>query len=383
MNNLRNYFVVVIDIVNYTVKSSLLSKWELKIILDYIDKIVFEDIKFYNGQVVKWLWDWYLILFSDGENWINYLSSVLNKLYIYNSKQDDSLRRIDLHCSITYGELLERKTTLWIDYFWEAINLASRINGITPANRIYISEDTLKVIWKKVAANFVDKKKFKWIRNEVIIFDIIYDNCYKILSDSESIDLKLDEKIKKVDDVIFNFSSVAAVISIQPLPFINISPIFLIQIYMILKIGKIYGVNIDEKMSYSIFISLISLLGMDYINLLLKTELLKIWLPGIAWYLQIPLIFSVVYSFGKLISYKFYCDVTGSIFLEKKAIQLFFDFRKDMEEKWKKHKKEIIMKWKEMKNSVVKLISNMNYSFNVPNIRDLINLIKNKNKNKK
>jgi uncharacterized protein (DUF697 family) len=45
---------------------------------------------------------------------------------------------------------------------------------------------------------------------------------------------------------------------------------------MILKIGKIYGVNIDEKMSYSIFISLVSLLGMDYINLLLKTELLKI-----------------------------------------------------------------------------------------------------------
>lgn len=60
--------------------------------------------------------------------------------------------------------------------------------------------------------------------------------------------LEIQEKIKntpkEIEDIIFKISSVTAIVSIQPVPFLDVYSSVPLHMYMIKSIGDTYGLNL-------------------------------------------------------------------------------------------------------------------------------------------
>jgi uncharacterized protein (DUF697 family) len=116
------------------------------------------------------------------------------------------------------------------------------------------------------------KNKFEKVFKEHLLKDL--------KAQIEGDKFKLVDKIRNIDNFIFNISAITAVVTSQPLPFADISFVLLVYFYMINEIGKYYGFE-DENFSYKLVFSLLSSLGFEYIKDWLKIWILKIGLPFI------------------------------------------------------------------------------------------------------
>jgi len=368
MSNIKIKTIIATDIVNFTVKSSLLPLEKLNKLLQDHDKLIWILEKKW-GKIAKNVGDGYLIFFDNINIAISAVHDLLNKIQEYNSKVSDELEKINIRVAITVGEVLEKKILTWTDYFWVAINLAYRILSITPGNSVYLSESvyTLANKWEfKIISLWA--KKFKWIWEEVKVYKLSLnekDEEYYEKVTKSSLLIKpeeLDFIVKEVDQLIFKIASVAAVLVSQPIPLIDVSSVFFLQLYMTIEIAKKYRLNISEKLSYSLVSSFIWILGFEYGKSWGQIELMKFWLPGFWWYLQIGLAFSLVYSFWKLISYNFYYESKWEKLDVTKIKDYFISRKKDGYYISKEQKDKILETWKKFKTEMIDIIKSIKNS---------------------
>ena len=137
--------VVFTDIKDFTLKTSLLTQLQITKFLNKQDEIVLPIIVKYFWKVVKTIWDAYMIVFEKAENAVIASIEIQQKLEEYNSNIELNLYKLELRISIDYGDL-EREINLnWEDFFWEAVNVSSRLQNKTPENKIFM--DTLLRLW--------------------------------------------------------------------------------------------------------------------------------------------------------------------------------------------------------------------------------------------
>jgi len=352
--------IVATDIVNFTVKSSLLPFQQFEELLKKHDEII-KNVEDFWGKIIKNVWDGYLIFFETPSFALKAIQKVVENLNEYNLSVEDELHKINLRIVVNIWEVLVKKTLTWNDYFSSSLNLTYRVLSITPPNNIYLTENIYWFINKwEFNIDFVGYKKFKGIWWTTALYKFNHENKENLVWKNDVIKSssilkseELDTIIQEVDEIIFKLSAVAAVLSIQPIPIISISLIFFLQVYMTLEIAKIYSIPLSKNMAYSLVWNIIWILWFEYTKSWGQVELTKIWFPWIWWYIQAPLAFSLVYSFWKIISYKFYYDKIWEPKNLNSIKKYFIDRKIEWIEVFKKRKKEILDLWKKEKNNVM------------------------------
>ncbi len=355
MNNLDNKVVVFTDLADYTLKSSLLTAKQLKeFVIDKQDEIILPLIKKYNWKLVKYLWDSYMILFDNIDNSLDFSIRLQKKLQEYNKNIKFNLKKIELKIVLNYWSILRKKTILWEEYFWDTINIASRILEKTPRNRIFIT----KTIFDKINNDSIILAKlwvysFKWLVYKIPLYEVVYDK--NLVWDSKELlswkvkFLNLEEKIRNIDDIIFKVSSVAFLLTIQPIPLFDNYFLVLLHIYLLKQIALKYNINLSKKQIKEIISTIFLSIGWIYSTNQLITWLSKIWLPFVWWYLMAPTNFALTYWLWKVFSNYFYYKEQKEELTSQNIKDIFLGSK----DKWlklaKKQKNEIMKIWKEYK----------------------------------
>jgi len=146
-----NCCVSVIDIVNSTKTTALISPSKIgefySIFLNYISEIVNE----YGGIVVKNIGDSLLYYFDKQKESDNPINStfdcnlnIIKKRYDLNQKlEDEKLPKISYRVSSDYGKVFIAKSTISSvnDIFGATVNMCAKINHVGNANEFFIGYD--------------------------------------------------------------------------------------------------------------------------------------------------------------------------------------------------------------------------------------------------
>lgn len=355
------WWILFTDIKDFTLKTSLLTQKQIEKLLNKQDEIVLPIINKYFWKIIKTIWDSYMIVFEKAENTTLASIEIQNEIEKYNSNIDLNLYKIELRISADFWNL-ERKMNLWkIDYFWEAVNLASRLQHKTPENKIFITWNLQKEINKNKSINslFIWKTSFKWVLYEVDIYEVLYKKDdiknlkeWKIKSKNIN-DLLITQdskkQIKEIDDLIFKFASVTAILWLQPIPFLDSYSVLPFHVYLLREIAKKYSIELNKEEAKEILTTIIWSIWTSYILSQSVVWLSKIWLIWFAWYLMIPVNFALTYAIWKILSYYFYIK-SQWVKATNKELQTLFNYSiKSWKQIAKKDKNKIIETWKKYK----------------------------------
>ena len=201
------------DIQGFSKKVESLSETELSALLDEHKQFIINKVYKYSGSIIKGEGDSFWIEFD------NVTSATQAAIEIQNSIKEISseskvLSQLSIRIVLTLGDVLHKDS----DVFGESINLASRIEEITPPNEIYLSHAAcLTLIKKEINIDFVGDYKFKGIDNEEKVYRIelgyktliINDTCI-LFSDIENFsdiatNFQLMEKVLDGSDLLFQY----------------------------------------------------------------------------------------------------------------------------------------------------------------------------------
>ncbi len=363
-----NWAVLFTDIKDFTLKTSLMTQVQINTLLSKQDEIIFPIIKKYFWKIVKSIGDSYMIVFEKPENALQTSIEIQKKLEKYNSQIELNLYKIELRISADYWSLEREVTINWEDYFWDSVNVASRLQNKTPENKIFISWGLWNAIQKKndYVHLYLWKTSFKWVLYEVDIYEIVHNlqevknikewkiqhvniNDYFISEDFKT-------KIKKIDDTIFKFSSVAAILGVQPIPFLDTYSVLPFHLYLLQEISHSYWIELNKDESKEIFTTILSSVWGSYVFSQTIVWITKLGFVGFWWYLMIPLNFWLTYSIWKVLSYYFYKKSQWVKATNKELKTLFSYSVKSWKEIAKRDKNKIINIWKKYKKTFIETI---------------------------
>jgi len=248
------------------------------------------------------------------------------------------------------------------------VNIASRLQSITPENKFFISWELFNKIkdnnWVKY--EYLWYTTFKWVLFNVDIYDILFSKEYINIDNKKSINKKKIEKkfitddiklnIENIDNLIFKFASVAAILWMQPVPFLDIYALLPLHLYLLSQISKEYWIELSKDESKEIISTIMGSIAWGYLLSHWVVAVSKIGLFLIWWYLVVPLNFALTYSIWKVLSFYLY---KKSKWVKSTNSELNMLFKYSITS-WKtiakNEKKNIISIWKKYKNDLLKVI---------------------------
>lgn len=360
--------VVFTDIKDFTLKTSLLTQMQIWKFLNKQDEIVLPIISKYFWKIIKTIWDSYMIVFEKAENAVIASIEIQKKLEEYNSNIELNLYKLELRVSIDYW-YLEREINLnWEDFFWETVNISSRLQHKTPENKIFITSNVKTNIdyLRNINCLYLWKTSFKWVLYEVDIYEVLFEDEKIIAFKNWEIKEKnindflltedLKQRINEIDDTIFKFSSVAAILWIQPIPFLDVYSVLPFHIYLLKEIAKKYSIEINTKESKEILTTVIWSIWSSYILSQSVVWLSKIWMIWFWWYIMMPLNFGLTYAMWKILSMYFYQKSQWAKATNSEIKELFKYSIKSWKDIAKKDTNKIKEVWKKYKDSLIKTI---------------------------
>lgn len=387
MNNIDNFLWVILftDLKDYTLKTSLLTQKQMDEILDNQDLIIKNSLKKYDWNLIKIIWDSYMIYFIDPLNSLLFSINIQEQLKKYNDAKLLNLLKIEIRIALDYWMIHRKEIFKWSDYFWETVNISARLIWKTIENSIFITERFYKSINnEKIDArfSFLWDANFKWIIDKIWVYQVLYledeiklyDNWkYKNLDFTSIIlDDKTKIRIKNIDEIILKASSVNAILWSQPIPFIEMYSSVIIYIYMLKQIAYEYNIKLSNNEIKEIIIVLFSSLWTSLFVWESVNIISKIWLVWFWGFLIIPLNFWTAYGVWKVINRYFY-NKTKDINLSNSEIKDLFLSWKDVWIKYaKQNKKQVIETWKNFKDDFINKTNKMKKE-----IDNIINELKN------
>ncbi len=126
--------IVFTDIKGYTAATSSQTHRENARMLHRIERIIAPVVRGYSGRVVKSIGDAYMIVFRSPTEAVRCAAAIQDRLHQHNasSRADEA---IHIRIAMNLGEVRVHRG----DVFGEPVNVAARIESITPANEIYFS----------------------------------------------------------------------------------------------------------------------------------------------------------------------------------------------------------------------------------------------------
>jgi len=160
-----------LDIVNYTRKTSRLNHEGLNKLHEIFDSICLPIFNRYNGNVIKKIGDAFLVTFKSTTDSLNCAIRLQETYQEYNKK----FRKFPIHIRIAihHGEVLLRKN----DVYGDAVNITSRIEGLTKPKDIVFSETVLKNIKRnEFPIRYIGAHKLKGVSLPMRLFKIVPQN---------------------------------------------------------------------------------------------------------------------------------------------------------------------------------------------------------------
>lgn len=163
-DNTETLTVMFIDIVDYTRTTSRLSREDYNRLHDMFESIVIPIFDKYGGKIVKEMGDAYFTIFKSPTNGVLCGMELQDALYEYNSTAQIPIRvRVVIHT----GEVIKRGS----DVYGEAVNVAARMQDITPPNQVFFSEAVFSAMNKQeIPFMHLGLKKFRGLKYPVRIF---------------------------------------------------------------------------------------------------------------------------------------------------------------------------------------------------------------------
>ncbi|MBX2808344.1 MAG: adenylate/guanylate cyclase domain-containing protein [Cellvibrionaceae bacterium] len=168
MAAIENLTIMFTDIVDYSRMVSELSRQESGWLLKQHDKILERIIKRFGGNIIKSLGDAFLVSFRSPTDAILCAMAIQDTLWEFN--QDNKLpAQLQIRVAINTGEVRIKGN----DIFGEAVNIASRLEGVTPANAIYLTESVYLSMHKtEVELEVIGNHAFKGVDYPVMIYEV-------------------------------------------------------------------------------------------------------------------------------------------------------------------------------------------------------------------
>ena len=127
--------IVFTDIKGYTAATSSQTHVQNARLLKSIAKIVVPIVKAFDGRVVKTIGDAYMLVFRSPTDAVRCSLAIQDRLHQENQgKSENDGTHVRIACNV--GEVRVHRG----DVFGEPVNIASRIETVTPADEVYISE---------------------------------------------------------------------------------------------------------------------------------------------------------------------------------------------------------------------------------------------------
>src|SRR3989344_3430950 len=170
----KNLTVMFTDIKGFTDKTSTKKREDIEKFLDLHEKLIAPIFKEFNGKVVKTIGDAFMVIFHSPTNAVLCGIRIQEVLKKYNEDPKNE-EKLEVRVAINSGEVNIRGN----DIFGEAVNIASRIEGIAEANDIYFTESVyLSMNKNEIPTAEIGYRRLRGIPNEIKV--------YKVLKEGES-----------------------------------------------------------------------------------------------------------------------------------------------------------------------------------------------------
>ena len=164
----ENLAIVLTDIAGYTETTQSQSRQDNARLLATHNRILYPIIKRYKGRHVKSIGDALLLVFRSPTDAMLCAMAMQDALFEFN-RNNAKEQQIHIRVAASLGEVRVTRN----DVFGEAINITSRIEAITPADEIYMSEAVYMAMNKaEVPSQEVGRRELKGISGTVRIFNI-------------------------------------------------------------------------------------------------------------------------------------------------------------------------------------------------------------------
>ncbi len=334
---LENKYSIFADIKNFTHKTEKLSVDNITELLSWFDELVKSLATTHELTVVKAIGDAYFLVGDAPQEVYDFSQALLKESQKQDAQQKNTLMTLELRVTICYGAVAKNIILGKQDYFWDSINLCSRMMQIAPKGSILCNKEASTYIdapWMTHVGMF----HFRGIQEEVEVMSVTKLSKKEV----NSISRQHTQFEQECDDIIFKTSCVAAILSAQPIPFLENFHLVGVQLYMLMKLSETLWLPISMKESSKIFLEVITPLGLSYIAFQWGAAAIKIILPGIGWYFVAPVSFSVSYSLGKIYMLYFLAQKSWQS-LDNDTIQsLYNEYKKQAKKIAKNSKSEII-----------------------------------------
>lgn len=197
----KNLTIMFVDIKGYTERSSSSSREQTINLVKSFNNLVVPIIKERKGNVVKNLGDAVLVTFDSPTDGVLSAITIMKKLREQNlkTKQED---RFEVRASLAAGDVSIANN----DIYGEPVNLAARLEGVTPVNEVYFTEAVFYTMNRsEIPHESVGPYKFKGIKSEVNVYKVKLDKPReevkptpaKPVTAKPAIDKRPDLQIKK------------------------------------------------------------------------------------------------------------------------------------------------------------------------------------------
>lgn len=164
----ENLTILFVDIAGFTATTSRQSRAENAHLLQTFDSTLLPMIKRFKGIVVKSIGDALLITFRSPTDAMLCSMALQDAMHEHNLNAPEE-KRIHIRVAANLGEVRVTKN----DIFGEPVNVASRIEGVAPADEIYLSEAVYMAMNKaEVPAQEVGFKELKGIPQAIRLYSI-------------------------------------------------------------------------------------------------------------------------------------------------------------------------------------------------------------------
>ena len=175
----ENLTVVFTDIVGFTKTTASQSREANASMLDRHDKLLLPIAKKFGGRRVKSIGDALLLVFRSSTDALLCCMAMQDALFEYNSRRG-AVPAIHIRAAVNVGEVRVVRG----DVFGEAVNIAARLEGITPADRIYLTNAVQMTMNRaEVPVEEVGVEHFKGIEEAVQVFQVPQFSTTKLVVD--------------------------------------------------------------------------------------------------------------------------------------------------------------------------------------------------------
>lgn len=340
--------IIFTDLKDFTYKNSLLTAHQISEILLHFEKIVRETAEKYGIHLVKNIGDAYFWICTEIETSLQFAQEISTLAEAYDATQRIDLKKISLRITLTYGVITASPLHHGEDYFGEMINLWARIMDITPAGHIFCTKEIYEAN-KKFSWEYLWSFEFYGFLEKIPLYSLkaLTENERKELHSTE------DSRLESCENIIFRASCVAAILTAQPIPFLENLNIIAVHLYMLIHIAAKFEKNLTVKEAGKIFMTIVASLWISYITLQWAGTALKILLPGIGGYMYIPMSFWLSYALWKIYVLYFYYERSWESLTIEQTREYFSKHKMDGVKIAKKQKKEILTQGKKYMNEIL------------------------------